>query len=210
MSRFFSGSREGGSKSGAASTIMREQLRKGKKADLSENYKKILQRKLQEAKLKAASGEKQGFSMLGKGAIPPQRSKRAEQVIKMMAERELAKEAKKAAKVVVVEAQRLANGRIDDKGRIYDTAGNMVAKVNLKNGNMTTMYGQSIGRYVHKSYLTKVAIEQAIMKNSPFLINQRRMQDLKVQEQRNHEAQASTQNNSFWNAPQHDIWGNLL
>ena len=210
MARFFSGSRESSGKGGAASTVMREQLKKGGKINLAENYKKILQRKLAEAKLKAASGEGNKFSMMGSGAAPQPRSKRALAIVKMMAERDLAKEAKKARKAVVVEAKRLANGSIDAKGKIYDSAGNIVARVNLKNGNMTTMYGQSIGHYAPKSYMTKMAIEQAIAKNSPYLLNQRKMLEAKKQEQAQQSSQQNNASSHFWNAPQNDIWGNPI
>lgn len=210
MARFFSGSRESSGKGGAASTVMREQLKKGGKVDLAENYKKMLQKKLAEAKLKAASGEGNKFSMIGSGAAPQPRSKRAQAIVKMMAERDLAKEAKKARKAVVVEAKKFANGSINDKGKIYDSAGNVIAQVNLKNGNMTTMYGQSIGHYVPKSYMTKIAIEQAITKNSPYLLNQRKMVEAKKQEQSQQSTSSHSQSNHFWNAPQNDIWGNPI
>jgi hypothetical protein len=213
MVRFFSGSRnssdKGGGKTASASGMMREQLRKGKKIDQAENYKKLLQQKLAEAKFRAATGEKKDFSMLGSGSAPVQRSKRSQDIIEIIAKRELAREQKKLKKAVVVEARKLSNGRIDEKGRVFDAAGNVVVRVNLKNGNMSTIYGQSIGRYIPKSYLTKMAIENAITKNSPYLINQRKMVEVQRQE-RLQEEHARAQNNSVWNAPQRDLWGNPI
>lgn len=204
MSRFFSGSRDSGTKkSGSASSMMMDQLRKGKRINVAENYKKILEQKLAEARLKAASGEKQNFSIFSRQGAPKEQSKRTQEIVKMMLEREKMKKEKEARKAVYVKSQRLANGKIDEKGRVYDIAGNLVGKVNPKNGNISTAYGMVVGKYKEKSYSTKVALENLIHKNSPFLINQRRLQDIKQRE--------AMSNTSFWGGVSgHDIWGNPI
>jgi len=215
--RFFSGSRDSGGRSGSTantvSTMMRAQLKKDKKINFAEINKKLLQNKLMEAKLKAMSGEKNSApSMVGGRAAPPAAGKsgRSQAIIQMVMQREKMKAEKAARKAVSVEAARFVNGKIDTKGRIYDLAGNLVGKVNLKNGQMSTNYGQSIGIYKAKSYMTKMAIEQAIVKNSPFLINQRLQMEKKRQELLQQEAAARAQPNNFWGSSGKDIWGNPI
>jgi hypothetical protein len=213
--RFFSGSRSSsGSTTSSVSAMMRAQLKKDKKINFAEINKKLLQNKLMEAKLKAMTGEKKSVpSMVGGRTDPPSgegRTKRSQEIIKMVMQREKDKADKAAKKAVTVEAKRLVNGKVDEKGRIYDSAGNLIGKVNLKNGNMSTSYGQHIGVYKAKSYMTKMAMEQAINKNSPFLINQRKMIEVKKQEQIQQEAKAREQSNNFWGASGKDIWGNPI
>lgn len=213
--RFFSGSRSSsGTGNSSVSAMIRAQLKKDKKVNFAEINKKLLQNKLMEAKLSVLSGEKKApQSMVGGRAAPPTegKSKRSEAIIKMVMQREKMKAEKAARKAVNVEAARFVNGKIDSKGRIYDVAGNLVAKVNVKNGQMTTNYGQSIGVYKAKSYMTKVAIEQAIVKNSPFLINQRAQMEKKRQEQIQQEAAAhDAQPNNFWGSSGKDVWGNPI
>ncbi len=213
--RFFSGSRDGGNKSSSVSSYLREQLRKGAgkngTLNMAEIQKKMLEKKMFEAKFKSAGEGKRNFSMIGNTAPTQQRTgSRAAKAMEMLKQMEIQKEAKKQRKAVTVEAQRLGNGKIDAKGRVYDTAGNMVAKVNLKNGQITTSYGQFIGMYKAKSYLMKNALEQAITKNSPFLINQRKMQEMQKQQQLQQASQQESASAHFWSAPQHDIWGNPI
>lgn len=214
--RFFSGSRDSGGKgsTSSVSAMMRAQLKKDKKVNFAEINKKLLQNKLMEAKLSALTGEKKApQSIVGGRSAPPTtegRSKRTDAIVKMVMQREKAKAEKAARKAVNVEAARFVNGKIDSKGRIYDVAGNLVAKVNVKNGQMTTNYGQSIGVYKAKSYMTKIAIEQAIVKNSPFLINQRAQMEKKRQEQLQQEAAARAQPNNFWGSSEKDVWGNPI
>lgn len=220
-SRFFSGSRTASGKGGAASKAMREQLKKGGTIDASENYKKMLKDKLNEAKLKAASGEKSAFSSFGGNVGKrPQRSKRAEETMKLMALQQQMKEEKKAKKAVVVEPKRLVNGTIDKKGRICDISGAQVGQINLKNGAITTIYGQHIGVYKGKSYMTHMAIQEAINKNSPYLINQRKIiEQQKLQNapqfgggfaQTEHKDIFGNEAGNVWGEPPRDIWGNIM
>ncbi len=199
MARFFSGMRENTGKNASSTTkLLRDELRK-KGRITPETYKKIMQQKLNEAKAKASSKEKSNFSMVGGQMASHGRknSIKGEQTLKFMAEMALRKAANKIAKEVVIEVKRFVNGRIDEKGRIYDAAGNVVANVNMKNGAMTTIYGQSFGIYKPKSFIVNAAITEAINKNSPFLINQRKSAD--------------AQKNGvldIWSRTSTDIWGN--
>jgi hypothetical protein len=118
---------------------------------------------------------------------------------------ELQKEIKKIRKEVVIEVRRYINGKIDAKGHIRDNMGNIVAKVNLKNGAITTMWGQYIGVYKPKSFLVNNKIEDVINKNSPFLINQRAAL-LKQQQQ---QQQNSAPYLDIWSRTATDVWGNV-
>ena len=176
MVRFFGGSRNNTGDSASSTTkIMRDELRKKGKIT-PEAYKRILQQKLNEAKAKAGSRESSSFSMCGNMAQNKRKlTKGAEDTLKLMADMQLKKELKKAAKEVVIEVRRFTNGRIDDKGKIFDYAGNLVARVNLKNGAMSTIYGQYIGFYKPKSFTVAANITEAINKNSPFLLTKEKL-----------------------------------
>lgn len=209
--RFFSGTRSGSGKGGAASQAMRERLKKGGTESASETYKKMLKQKLAEAKMKAASGEKSAFATFGKVGQAPVRSKKAQEMMKQMALQQQIKENKKAKKAVIVEAKRLMNGNIDKKGRVFDIAGNQVAQVNLKNGAISTIYGQHVGIYKEKSYMTKMALEEAINKNSPYLINQRKLIAQQAQGGMPQIGAGFAQTHTtdvFGNAAGGNVWGN--
>lgn len=176
--RHFSGSREQGGKSIAKEILQLEMQKKGK-LPAQMRYKLIFKRKQEEAKAKAMQAMAQAGNMKdasGKMVTGRKMSERAEQALKEMAMKKAAKEQKKLRKMVIVQAQNFSNGRIDAKGQIFDLAGNMVGKVNTKNGTMSLNSGWSIGKYKPKSYMTKLLIEQAIDKHSPYFILQRRLQ----------------------------------
>lgn len=140
-------------------------------------YKMILKRKQEEARekaMKATSALDESGRMVATRKMTP----KAEQALKEMAMKKAAKEQKKLRKMVIVQPQNFSNGRIDKKGQIFDIAGNMVGKVNTKNGSMTLTSGWGIGRYKPKSYMTKLLIEQAIDKHSPYFIQLRRQQQM--------------------------------
>lgn len=202
MARFFSGARDNTGKNASSTTkLLRDELRKRGRIT-PETYKKIIQQKLNEAKAKASSKESSSFSMFGKMAQNKStRSASAEKTIKFMAEEALLKAAAKVRKEVIIEVKRFFNGNIDKKGKIYDVAGNLVAQVNLKNGAITTIYGQNLGVYKAKSYLTTAAITDAINKNSPFLLNQRKA----IEAQKNAQTGATL---DVWSRTQTDVWGN--
>jgi hypothetical protein len=214
--RFFSGSRSGDAKGGAASRALKEQLSKGVRGAVKLDYQKMVKQKLDEARY-ASKENKQSFGMVGTpGTV--KRSAKAEKAMKMLADQHAAKEAKKNRKAVVVEARRLRNGKVDDKGRVFDMAGNQVAKINLKNGDMTNMYGMSIGKYKQKSMMTINTLIDVIEKNSPYLINQRKMLLLQQQQQQQQAALTAQGNSSvygsssagMWGEETRDIWGNIV
>ena len=173
--RHFSGSREAGKKSIAREILQIEMQKKGKlPAQL--RYKLIFKRKQEEAREKALQAMSQSNSGTGKLVTQRKMSDRAEQALKEIAMKKAAKEQKKLRKMVIVQPQNFSNGRIDRKGQIFDIAGNMIGKVNTKNGAMSLNSGWSIGKYKPKSYMTKLLIEQAIDKHSPYFLLQRRLQ----------------------------------
>ncbi len=202
MVRFFSGVRDkNGKNSSSTSKLLRDELRK-KGRITPETYKKIIQQKLNEARANAGKRENSSFNMFGKMAQnKPTRSVKAQKTIQFMAEEALMKAAAKLRKEVIIEVRRFFNGNIDKKGKIYDVAGNLVAQVNLKNGAMTTVYGQNLGMYKPKSYLTVAAITDAINKNSPFLVNQRKT----IEMQKNAQPAAQL---DVWSRTPTDVWGN--
>lgn len=177
--RYFSGARDKG-RIGVAGEIMRIEILKKGKLPAAERYKSILKKKFEENKQKTLkdklnapiiSGFKSAFKM----------SKHAEQALKQIAQRKARKEAKAMRKMVIVESRRFPNGNITAKGKIYDVAGNLVAEVNRKNGNISTTLGWGLGKYRPKSYLTNVTIQNAIDQYSPYFINQRKQQLMQQQ-----------------------------
>jgi hypothetical protein len=171
--RFFSGSREL-RKGGIASEQMRFEIQKKGKLPAGERYKRMLKKKLEENKQKVYGGQGQGFSL--SQPIVRKMSKRTENTLKEIAARKAAKEAKAMRKMVVVTPRVYPNGRITQKGQIYDMVGNSVARVNTKNGKIQTQWGTYIGKYKPKSYFTDINIQNAINLHSPYFIQQRRLQ----------------------------------
>jgi len=179
--RHFDGGR-GGTRMGAASEMMRLEIQKKGKMPAAQRYKRIVAKKLEENKKKAmGDAYKKPFSLSGKIMDVRKMSARTEQVLKEIAERKAKKLAKAEREMVIVQPRNFHNGRITAKGDIYDIEGNMVAKVNIKNGKMATMTGWSIGKYKAKSMWTNLAIQDAINKYSPYFINLRKMQLLQQQ-----------------------------
>ncbi len=173
--RHFSGSREPGKKSIAKEILQLEAQKKGK-LPAQMRYKLIFKRRQEEAKEKAMKSMTQaGASGSGNLVTGRKMSARAEQALKEISMKKAAKEQKKLRKMVIVQPQNFSNGHIDKKGQIFDIAGNMVGRVNTKNGRMSLTSGWTIGKYKPKSYMTKLLIEDAINKHSPYFIKQRQM-----------------------------------
>lgn len=139
-------------------------------------YKLIFKRKQEEAKEKALKTMSHSTGN-GAGKMVGQRkmSERAEQALKEMSMKKAAKEQKKLRRMVIVQPQNFSNGSINKRGQIFDLAGNIIGQVNSKNGNMSVTSGWAIGKYKPKSYMTKLLIEQAIDKHSPYFIQQRKL-----------------------------------
>lgn len=206
MARGFTGARGGKIEVSASAKIMRDTLRKGGKIT-PETYKKMLQEKLNEAKARASSKEKQNFSMFGR-SDSKKRSQSADKTMMLMAMMALEKEEKKLRKEVVIKVRRFINGRIDAKGKIFDQMGNIVARVNLKNGAMTTVYGQHFGIYKQNSTLVNNAIIAVINKNSPFLANQRKAIAAAATASSFWGGAAAAPSLDVWSRTPTDVWGN--
>ncbi len=107
-------------------------------------------------------------------------SKKAEeQALKQIAQKKAAKEAKALRQMVIVQPRNFTNGSIVKNGKIYDIAGNTVAKVNTKNGKIMLLGQAWAGRWVNTSrnpMMTNALIQEAINKYSPYYINLRKMQ----------------------------------
>jgi hypothetical protein len=180
--RYFNTGRDAG-RIGAASEIMRIEILKKGKLPATERYKQILKKKMAANKEKAMGGVRVnvGFNIPSNLKEARKLSKQAEQKLKELAMRKAAKEAKRIRQMVIVTPRNYQNGSLDKKGKIYDIAGNVVGKVNTKNGKMSTMHGWNIGRYKPKSFMTDMAIQNAITQHSPYFIQQRKLQMLQAQ-----------------------------
>ncbi|MEZ5690924.1 MAG: hypothetical protein R3D71_04575 [Rickettsiales bacterium] len=186
--------------------VMREAIKKDGKIT-PETFKKLMDMKISEAKARIASGEGHKFSMGGQLSQNRKRSKSAEKTMELMAMMELEKEMKKERKRVEIEVRGFINGRINKKGDISDQMGNVVAKVNLKNGMITTIYGQMVGQYKPKSYPVVSKIVDIINKNSPYLANQRKAEEARKAGGNIH-GPATPQGVNVWSSTGTDVWGN--
>ncbi|MCE2927207.1 MAG: hypothetical protein LW823_06165 [Rickettsiales bacterium] len=180
--RQFNGGRSSnGGRMGAASEMMRLEITKKGKLPAAERYKRIVAKKMEENKQKAlGAAYKKPFSLSGKMQIGKMGA-RAEQALKEIALKKARKLAKDERKMVIVEARNFHNGHITKKGEIYDIAGNVIGKVNTKNGSIVSNTGWGIGKYKPKSMFTNTVITDAINKYSPYYINLRRQQMLEQQ-----------------------------
>lgn len=217
MVRLTSGSGGGGVKKSIASRIIRETISKGGKID-ENTFKKIMKAKLAEA----AANSGNASSSFGMGQNR-QRSKSAQKAVDMMKEMQNEKKARQARKEVVIVPTRLINGKIDDKGRVMDAAGNMIAKIRIKDGTITAVDGQYLGVYKPKSMSVNNALQDAINKKSPYLLNQRKAIEMqKLRDQEYAQSMEQEHGNSFglddkhtnrdagtiWRGYEVDLWGN--
>ncbi len=194
--RFFDGNREKGKRS-IASELIRIEIQKGGKFTPAERYKRMLKASQDERKTGLPGGGEssvtrfkrllnskvgEGDKALKKsgglhgGSGGRQLSKNAMNALKEVAAKKAAKEAKALRKMVLVTPKIYPNGRLVRNGKIYDIADNVVAKINTKNGKITTNSGWSVGKYKPKSFMTHQNIQDAINKHSPYFINLRKMQ----------------------------------
>jgi len=180
--RFFNGGRGTGGRS-IAGEIMRIEVQKKGKMPSADRFKYIFKKRLEENKKKALGGKTVGFSFPTSFKEARQMSKKAEIALKQMAQKKATKEAKALRQMVIVQPRVFPNGRIVRDGKIFDVAGNIVAKVNTKNGKMATMMGWSLGKYKPRSASTNAVIYDAIDKYSPYYINLRKMQALQQGQQ---------------------------
>ncbi len=171
--RHFSGSR-GAAKPSVAKEILKIEIQKKGKLPAQMRYKMIFKRRQEEMKEKAVKESTQANLNSASSMVSRRKmSSKAEQALKEVAMKKAAKEAKALRQMVVIQPRNFYNGSLNKKGFIYDIAGNVIGKVNSKNGAMTTNMGWAIGKYKPKSYMTRLLIEQAIDKHSPYFIRQR-------------------------------------
>ncbi|MEQ1790042.1 MAG: hypothetical protein ABL857_06315 [Rickettsiales bacterium] len=200
------GNRKNSKKKSVSAMIIHETLRKGGKIN-EQTFQKILNAKLKEARTNSLNNMFDAKMSQNGG----RRSANAQRTIDMMNDMFAARDAKKDSKQVIIVARRYHNGKIDDRGRIFDVAGNMVAKVNVKNGFMASINGDYMGRYDAKSAKTYATITGAIEKNSPYLIAQRAVVERQKAEANNAALYGggSSGNNSLdvWSRTPTDIWG---
>lgn len=221
MSRNFTGARSGGG-SQVAFKIIRKTISKGGRINEG-TFRKIVDAKLSEARANIGTKVKDRPSMFGK-LQSKRRSKKAEETLEMVNRMREEKAVRKANKEVVIEVRRFINGKIDEKGRIKDITGNVVAKVNLKNGAMSDIMGQYIGLYQPKSQTVVNKIEATINRLSPYLIAQRaaaqkqkeafeilarggNSNDLNVWSRTPTDIWGRSVNTDVWGRPKTDIWG---
>ncbi len=222
MSRNFVGARSSGG-SQVAFKIIRKTISKGGRINEG-TFRKIVDAKLSEARANLGTKMKDRPSMFGKIGQNKRKSKKAEETLEMVNKMREEKAIRKANKEVVIEVRRFINGKIDDKGRIKDITGNVVAKVNLKNGAMSDITGQYIGLYQPKSQAVVNKIEATINKLSPYFIAQRaaaqkqkesletlvnggNSSDLNVWSRTPTDIWGRSTNTDAWGRPKADIWG---
>lgn len=201
--------RSTGGKVPIATRIIRDTLRQGGKID-EEVFKKIVRARLSEKMANSSAGYGNQPTMFA-SSKKVKRSEKAQKALDMMKAVNEEKAKRKERQEVVVIARRYPNGKIDAKGNIYDLAGNPVARVNRKDGSMTTVSGQYFGKYRSKSFSVDSIIIDMINKHSPYFINQR----MALLKQRQAEDEAARQNMfSFTSGSSDDsrqvfdVWGN--
>ena len=168
--RFFSGARDRSDEKSIAAQIMRLEFEKKGKLEPTERFKMIMKLKMDAAKKQYNEQKAAGRPM----------SARAEKALKDMAAKKAAKQAKKMRQMVIVQPQKYHNGQLNRKGKVFDIAGNVVAKVNTKNGKMSTMMGLGLGKYKPKSQYVNLVLTNAINQYSPYYINLRKLQAMQA------------------------------
>ncbi len=201
MRRFFdSGKRNIGKNASISTRIIRETIQRGGKID-EEVFRKIVRAKLSEKMAGSGGYNNQNFQIMGKPKGVT-RSKKAQMAIDQMNAIAKAKMAKKDRPEIIIVPRYFTNGRLDNKGRIWDLAGNPIGQVNKKNGAISSIYGETCGVYKPKSTITNSIITAMIDRNSPYIIAQRR--NILLQRQLEEEEARARRAPS---AQVHDVWG---
>lgn len=207
MSRNFVGARAGGG-SQVSYKIIRKTISKGGRINEG-TFRKIVSAKLSEARANMGKNGRDRPSMFGKIGQNKRRSRKAEETLEMVNKMREEKAIRKANKEVVIEVRRFINGKIDEKGRIKDITGNVVGKVNIKNGAMTDITGQYIGAYQSKSQAVVNKIEAMINRVSPYYIAQRAAQQKQKEALETLLSGGNNNSNNLdvWSRTPVDIWG---
>lgn len=141
----------------AKTQFMKSVAGKGKKPTektAEERYQDILKEKMEEVRSKAMNGAKYTFQLPGTDASECRElSAGAQEVLQKIAEKKAKKEEKKAKKEDVIKVSAkyftgVQGGRIDAKGRIFDSKGQCILVVDKKTGSIkNARTGNIVGKY---------------------------------------------------------------
>lgn len=213
--RFFSGARETGTKHSIAGSLVRLEFQKRGKLTSPQRYSYIFKKRMEEKRQNAVKKFQGGFKLPGSLKEARKMSKRAEAALKEIAAKKAAKQAKAERKMVIIQPRTFPNGKLERSGKVFDIAGNIVAKVDPKTGKMTTLNGWSLGHYKPKSFMTDRALQEAIDKHSPHFINLRKQKMLLASGQQPYGVHGPagaivhtpSGNTNAWGAKSGNIWG---
>lgn len=144
------------SPTGAKAQFMKALKRGSKKAgdqDPQERYNDMYQQKVKEMKAKAMKGAKYTFNLPGTDPSQcRQLSKGAQEIIEKIAEKQAKREEKrmkKADKIKISPKHFSGNqgGRIDGRGQVFDSAGQLIMTVDKKTGKIKHRNGNTVGKY---------------------------------------------------------------
>src|SRR5579883_31085 len=171
--RFFSGARSSGTS--LASTLTRkirvQEMRKGGKLNYSstEKYKMLLSMKMDAHRTRTQTSAYTTFVLKGAQTTKQKMSKRTELVLKEVAAKKAAKEAKALRQRVVIKPRWYSNvGYINKQGIVYDNMHNITLRVNIKNGRVKAVNGWAVGKYKPDSMWHDSWMMQWIKKYSPY------------------------------------------
>lgn len=164
------------SKNSAKAMFMKNMQKGAKKAgdiNAEERYNELYKEKLAELRNDALKGAKYTFNLPGTDpAQCKELSKGAQEIIQKIAEKK-AKQAEKRAKkasTVSINAKYFTGhqgGRIDGKGKIYDSAGQCILEVDKVSGKIkNTRTGNIVGNYNANSTYSEHRICELIAKHS--------------------------------------------
>lgn len=144
------------SSTGAKAQFMKA-LKRGSKRpgdqDPQERYNEIYKEKVKELRDKAMKGAKYTFQLPGTDASQCQQlSKGAQEIIEKIAEKRAKREEKKMKKADMIKITAkhftgVQGGRIDARGQVFDSAGQVVMTVDKKTGKIKHRNGNTVGKY---------------------------------------------------------------
>ncbi|MCI5050307.1 MAG: hypothetical protein MRY32_08270 [Rickettsiales bacterium] len=134
---------------------MQKGLKNPAEQDAKARYKEILSEKMASVQKEAMKGAKYSFQLPGTDASECRKlSKGAQEILEKVAEKQAKREQKKRERKmdkVAVKAKYftgMQGGRIDNKGQIYDSAGQVIMKVDTKTGKIkNAATGSTLAKY---------------------------------------------------------------
>lgn len=197
--RLFAGARGGGTSlsSMLQKRIRKQEMRKGGSLNYSsaEKYKMLLSMKMDQHRKKTQMSSYTTFMLNGAETTKQKMSKRTEMILKEMAAKKAAKEAKALRQRVVIKPRWYSNaGYINKQGIVYDKMNYVTMKVNVKNGRIKAVNGWSVGKYKPDSMWHESWMLSWIKKYSPYEIQMQKylMQQQLQQMQQMHQQGAVT------------------